>query len=579
LEINNAAVGNEAITLNGLGLGSTGALTGVGTASLTGNVALASDSTIGVAAGADTLTLSGQVTGASALTKVGAGTLEFSGAAANTYSGVTTISAGTIALNKTSGVNAVVGDGASSKVTADIAISGGTLLWSASHQLADSVFINMTSGSYNLNGKSETIFDFTNSGGSFSTGVGGSLTVTDPTWTSGTNTINADSTATFGVLNISGGTNTVHGLAGTPAGTTAGGTLNIDAGGLNFSGTASPNLTINSDATSSGKVVLSGNVASTATAGTATISNGGAAALAGTVDLNGATRTFTVADGSDATDMIVSASIVGGVGSKLTKAGAGTLELAGAGTYTGDTDVNEGTLVVSGSLAGNVNVAAGAILASGNNLSSQVAALTTSSTTLLSSVVDPGRSGGSGTTSIGTLNANGNVTLGTSATELSTLRIEIAGNAPGTQYDQLNVLGTARTVSLTNSTLAGGAVNGHTFADATYDGGSGQFLTDGAKYFVLTLADNGSSLGGTKFANTLAPDSNLTAFDSIVIGGQLFAISFTANFSDLNNSTNFSGGNDVALMAIPEPNSLSMLAGSLGLALGLQRFRRRRSRS
>jgi hypothetical protein len=36
-------------------------------------------------------------------------------------------------------------------------------------------------------------------------------------------------------------------------------------------------------------------------------------------------------------------------------------------------------------------------------------------------------------------------------------------------------------------------------------------------------------------------------------------------------------GNDVVVMAVPEPNSLSMLAGSLGLALGLQRFRRRRS--
>jgi len=32
----------------------------------------------------------------------------------------------------------------------------------------------------------------------------------------------------------------------------------------------------------------------------------------------------------------------------------------------------------------------------------------------------------------------------------------------------------------------------------------------------------------------------------------------------------------VALLVVPEPNAMSMLAGSLGLALGLQRFRRRR---
>jgi hypothetical protein len=42
-----------------------------------------------------------------------------------------------------------------------------------------------------------------------------------------------------------------------------------------------------------------------------------------------------------------------------------------------------------------------------------------------------------------------------------------------------------------------------------------------------------------------------------------------------------SGGNDVSLRAlsIPEPNALSMLAGSIGLALGLQRFRRSRKYS
>ena len=37
------------------------------------------------------------------------------------------------------------------------------------------------------------------------------------------------------------------------------------------------------------------------------------------------------------------------------------------------------------------------------------------------------------------------------------------------------------------------------------------------------------------------------------------------------------GGTSVALLVVPEPNALSMLAGSLGLALGLQRFRRRRA--
>ena len=55
----------------------------------------------------------------------------------------------------------------------------------------------------------------------------------------------------------------------------------------------------------------------------------------------------------------------------------------------------------------------------------------------------------------------------------------------------------------------------------------------------------------------------------------MFAISYAANFG----ADTLTGGNDVAVMAIPEPNAMSMLAGSFGLALGLQRFRRRRGSS
>ena len=98
LNINGVAVGAEALTLNGTGDGGNGALTGTGTASLSGAISLASPSSIGATNVGDTLTFSGIISGANALTKLGAGTLVLSGA--NTYSGATNISAGTLRLER-----------------------------------------------------------------------------------------------------------------------------------------------------------------------------------------------------------------------------------------------------------------------------------------------------------------------------------------------------------------------------------------------------------------------------------------------------------------------------------------------
>jgi hypothetical protein len=50
-----------------------------------------------------------------------------------------------------------------------------------------------------------------------------------------------------------------------------------------------------------------------------------------------------------------------------------------------------------------------------------------------------------------------------------------------------------------------------------------------------------------------------------------------ANQQNLANFETITGGNSVALYSVPEPSSLGMLLASLGVALGLQRFRRRRS--
>ena len=324
-----------------------------------------------------TLLASNAIDGIGGLVKVGAGTMTLGGSAANTYTGLTLVSEGTLALNKTPGVNAIVGDGASSKVDPDILINGGTLLWLGSDQVDDTAMIAINAGGLmNLNGKRETIYEFVNSGGTYRSGRGGGLTVVDPIWTGGTNEIFGNDVYTN--LDISGGVNTVHGDEGTGLGA---GSITNGPGGLNFFGDNSPNLTLSADHTNAGSIVLAGDVSFGGSTGTATITSGPALVddgngnlsvhpdqsglIAGFVDLNGAVRTFAISNGLSAVDMGVSANIVGGAGAGVNKTGAGTLLFSGTNSYLGQTLASAGTLLVNGdnsAATGQVNVRGGAAL-------------------------------------------------------------------------------------------------------------------------------------------------------------------------------------------------------------------------
>ena len=130
---------------------------------------------------------------------------------------------------------------------------------------------------------------------------------------------------------------------------------------------------------------------------------------------------------SDFADSTFSGSLLGPM--ELGKAGPATLTLSGASTNAGGVNVGQGTLVLTGSLTGPVQVYTGATLKGTGTIGGTV-------TVDAGGTIAPGLSPGQINT--------GNLVLA------GTAQFEILGPTPGTQYDNINVTGT---VTLTGSTL------------------------------------------------------------------------------------------------------------------------------
>jgi fibronectin-binding autotransporter adhesin len=108
-------------------------------------------------------------------------------------------------------------------------------------------------------------------------------------------------------------------------------------------------------------------------------------------------------------------------GGLLTKNGAGAFTLAGAFTPIGLTTLNDGALIVNGSISGTVAIAAGVLGGSGS--------VGLVSATAGNGIVAPGPSAGSG---VGILQTSG-IRLGIGMT----LAIELNGTTAGTGYDRV----------------------------------------------------------------------------------------------------------------------------------------------
>lgn len=610
----------EALTLNGNGVGSGGALRNVSSNNTySGAITLGSASRINSDSGTLTLDVSsgnaisgtnnvtfggaGNVvvadaiaTGTGTLTKDGSGTLTLT--AANTYSGSTTINQGTLQL----------GNGSTT----------GSLNTASSISLGTS-----TAGTLTIN-RSNTVTQGTDFSGNAITGLGGITQAgSGTTILNASNSYSGATTVSAGTLNIQNG----NALGNTTGGTTvaSGATLAIQGGittaaeSLTLSGNGVSNggalQNVSGNNTFAGAITLAADTRINSASGTLTLDVASGNAISGT-------NTNVTFGGSG--DIVVADAISTGNGT-LTKDGSGKLTLTGTNTYSGTTTISGGSLQVgnngnTGSIANTSSVSIGSgsslivsrsdsvtqadVLGSGV-ISGQGSLVKTGSGTLILTAANS-YTGGT-TVSQGTLVINGNQSAATGAITVAngaTLSgtgtiagdtiingVHSPGNSPGLQTFNGNL--SYSTGSSLNWELIGNTSTGRgTNFDGINVGGGLTF--SGATSMNLLFNSSGSTVDwDDTFWNSnrswLIYDvaGTTTGFGLFTINGTNWLDSFNRSLTSVRSGANFKldrSGDDViirfdsGISSVPEPGSLALMSvvGLFGGGRLAQRYLRRR---
>jgi autotransporter-associated beta strand protein len=589
------------------------------------NLAIGGNS-LSVGANNSNSTYSGQISGTGSLTKSGTGTVTLSGT--NSYSGGTTVSAGKLAGTTTAIQGAVVNDAAvefnqstngtyagamsgtgtlvkngagaitltaANSYTGGTTINSGSLLTSTANRLADSGGVAVASGAIFQLGGNETIASLSGAGqvtlgtatlttgasdstfsgtlsgagdlvkagaGSFTlSGNNGLSTFTGDAYiNAGTlvlasaNALNAGTvvTMTGGTLTVNQrtiigaleqGTGVVNGtgeLVSALTVTSSGALNGILADGVDYSAgilkRSAGTTTVGAANSFTGAIKVQGGTLQLANGGSFNTASSLTMSADGTMDLNSKSQSFSAVNGTGGTvalgngtlgvngssDSNFAGSITGN--GSLTKSGTGTLALTGASSYTGATVVSDGLLVVNGSI----------------------------STSSLTTIQSGATLGGSGTVGALTVDAGGTVAPGNSPgilmtgdyNQAGTLSLELNGTLAGVEYDQVNVSGTVNLSGQLTATIGYTPVNDQ---------------------MLFILINDGSDAIVGNF-------SGMAHLDTVLLDGYLWQISYTANYTG-SNTGSFSGGNDIALKAIPEPSALVLF----GLSTFCLITRRRRT--
>ncbi|MDR3459764.1 MAG: autotransporter-associated beta strand repeat-containing protein [Verrucomicrobiae bacterium] len=233
------------------------------------------------------------------------------------------------------------------------------------------------------------------------------------------------------------------------------------------------------------------------------IPNVGNVTVYGTLDLNGNSPTIVNLGGSGSVDTVsggtptltisnaISTTFSGMIKNTggtlaLTKLGAGTLTLAGPNTYTGNTTISAGTLLVNGSLgSGAVTVASGATLGGTNSIGGNVA-WQSGSSALFSLTPTAAVSGSNATL----LAVSGNVTLNGNG-----VTVNVTGGTPLPP-------GTYTLMTYNNSGSSGSFATGFpTYTGAGVQPGTASALSTGAGKVTLTVTATGISATWTNSGN------------------------------------------------------------------------------
>ena len=360
----------------------------------------------------------GVISGNGSLVKNGTGYLRLSGN--NTYGGGTFLNGGTLDSDSTNAFGTgfiVVGSGTtlnleSHNVANSITNNGGTIL--SSGTVSD---VDAEAGQTTIGGDGSTVTQA--AGTATVTVTGNDVTVNN---VEGSAQVNIGGTGAS-VGTVSGGTVTLsNGATGATVTTASGGTVNANASGTTL-GTVSGSAAVNVGGANGRVGTLSGgSVAANADGLVVTNFNGGNIAVASRV-------TVGLQSGS-------SAGVISGAGG-IAKQGATTLTLSGANTYSGATTVEEGKLIVNGSVNSSaVTVDNGATIGGIGSVK----------TLTLNGMLTPGNSAGTFTSTSGASWNNGGV---------YNWEIYNLAGAPGlTGWDLFSVTG--GTLNLNGITTAGG---------------------------------------------------------------------------------------------------------------------------